>query len=342
MNSRVKTISEQSDCNIGAIFGSSRSGTTWLGAIVASHPEILYRFEPFHRLQKTKHIIKELYELTRSDTFSAQDVPYMYDCLLPAYPESEKPPFFSKNFSTKLSFGKSFLWPLARKISLIYNLFPYLYTPTAKPMLVFKEVDYPDMVVKFLTETQIPVVYIIRHPCAVVSSIMRGQEKSVMPPPKHKLAILKKVLTKHEPELTELYADKLDELTISEQEALYWLVEIRRALRACQKSPNGLTVIYEELTERPLEIAQEVFQHFNLTMSEESVAFIEESTQKSLSSAIKRGEVKMNQYFTVFRDPKVSRDRWKEEMSPEEQMRVMQIVQDSPEFALGAEKGFWA
>ena len=334
-------ISEKGNCNIGAIFGSSRSGTTWLGAIVDSHPEILYRFEPFHRLQKTQSLIKEIYDLTRSDNFSAQDVPRIYNCLLPAYPESEKPPFFSKNFSTRLSFGKSFLWPLARKNALGDHLFRYLYTPKGKPMLVFKEVDYPDMVVKFLTETDIPIVYIIRHPCAVVSSIMRGQENSVMPMPEKRLMVLKRVMTKHEPKLAEMYGDKLDKLTISEQEALYWLVEIGRALRACQKSPNGSIVIYEELTERPLEVAREVFQHFNLTMPEESVAFIEESTQKSLTSAIKRGEVNMNQYFTVFRDPKIARDRWKEEMSPEDRTRVMQIVKDSPEFALGAESGFW-
>ena len=334
-------ISEQNNCNIGAIFGSSRSGTTWLGAIVASHPEILYRFEPFHRLQKTQSNIKEIYELTRSNDFSAEDVPHIYNCLLPAYPECEKPPFFSKHFSTRLSFGKPFLWPLARKNSLGANLFRYLYTPKGKPMLVFKEVDYPDLVVKFLAETKIPIVYIVRHPCAVISSIMRGQENSMMPMPEDRLMTLKRVMTKHEPKLTEMYGDKLDKLTVAEQEALYWLVETGRALRACQQSPNGSIVIYEELTERPLEIAKEVFQHFNLTMSEESVAFIEESTQKSLTSAIKRGEVNMNQYFTVFRDPKVSRDRWKEEMSEEDRMRVMQIVKDSPEFALGAEKGFW-
>ncbi|MDJ0687656.1 MAG: hypothetical protein QNJ41_04020 [Xenococcaceae cyanobacterium MO_188.B32] len=208
-------------------------------------------------------------------------------------------------------------------------------------MLVFKEVDYPDMVVKFLTETEVPIVYIIRHPCAVVSSIMRGQENSLMPMPEPRMAVLKRVLNKHEPKLAKIYGEKLDKLTISEQEALHWLVENGRALRICQKHSQGLIVIYEELTERPLEIAQKVFQHFNLTMPEESVAFIEESTKKSLTSAIKRGEVNMNQYFTVFRDPKVSRDRWKEEMSKEDRIRVMQIVKDSPEFSLGAERGFW-
>ncbi|MGK7938517.1 MAG: sulfotransferase domain-containing protein [Xenococcaceae cyanobacterium] len=335
-------ISEQSNCNIGAIFGLGRSGTTWLGAIVASHPDILYRFEPFHRLQKTQSTIKEMYELTRSDSFSAQDVSRMYNCLLPAYPESEKPPFFSKNFPSRLSFGKSFLWPLARKNQFLSPAFRSLYTPKGKPFLVFKEVDYSDMVVKFLAETDIPVVYIVRHPCAVTSSIIRGQKNSLMPMPKERLVVLKRVMPIHEPKLAEIYLHKLEELTIAEQEALYWLVQTGRALRACQKSANGLIVIYEELTERPLEIAQQVFQHFKLEMPAESVAFIEESSNKSLTSAIKRGEVNMNQYFTIFRDTKAARDRWKEEMSEEDQMRVMQIVKDSPEFALGAEKGFWA
>lgn len=335
-------ISKQSVCNIGAILGLGRSGTTWLGAIVASHPKILYRFEPFHRLQKTQPAIKEMYDLIMSDNISPEDVPRIYQCLLPAYPESEKPPFFTKDFSSRLSFGKSFFWPLARKNAFLSPVFRSLYTPKEKPFLIFKEVDYSDMVVTFLNKTEIPVVYIIRHPCAVTSSIVRGQKDALMPMPEDRLVVLKRVLPKHAPKLAEIYEHKLEELTTIEQEALYWVVQTGRALRACEQSPNGLVVIYEDLTERPVEIAKQVFQHFNLTMPEEAIAFIEESSNKSLKSAIKRGQVNMNKYFTIFRDRKVARDRWKEEMSPEDQMRVMEIVKDSPEFSFGVEKGFWS
>lgn len=339
---KLKMISEKINGNLGGIFGLARSGTTWLGAIVASHPQIVYRFEPFHRLQKKHSTVREIYHTLKSyEALSAKNIPHIYDCLLPAYPECEKPPFFSKDLATRLSYGKSLLWPLARKNFLFSHLFCYLYTPKNQSMLVFKEVDYADMVVNFLEKTEVPIIYIIRHPCAVAHSIMRGQKNAFMPMPPARFVVLKKVLHKHEPKLAEIYGDRLETLTISEQEALYWLVQNRRALRACQQHSQGLIVIYEELTERPLEIAQDVFRHLNLTMPAESVAFIEESTNKSLTSAIKRGEVNMNQYFTIFRDPKVARDRWKEEMSKEDQMRVMKIVQDSQEFAIGAEKGFW-
>ena len=85
------------------------------------------------------------------------------------------------------------------------------------------------------------------------------------------------------------------------------------------------------------------FKHLGLEMAQQSIAVIEESTkvQSKLVKKIKRGEVGINPYFTVFRNPQVSRDRWKTEMPKEDQMRVMEIVKDTEVFAIGAEKGLW-
>ena len=43
---------------LGAIFGTGHSGTTCLGSIISSHPNIAYRFEPFHRLEKISKDLK--------------------------------------------------------------------------------------------------------------------------------------------------------------------------------------------------------------------------------------------------------------------------------------------
>ena len=46
---------QHNDVKLAAITG--RCGSTWLGAMVSSHPEVAYLFEPFHRLSKTQPAI---------------------------------------------------------------------------------------------------------------------------------------------------------------------------------------------------------------------------------------------------------------------------------------------
>lgn len=331
---------ENNNCHIGALFGAGRSGTTWLGAIISSHPDIAYRFEPFHRLQKTNPKVKEiLEELIRSDGFSVNNLSLVYRMLLPATPDLDKPPFFPKNYRMILSLGKSCTWPLARHNSLVSHLFRFLYTPIDCPMLIFKEVEMVDIFCQLLGKTQMPIVYLVRHPCAVVSSILRGQKSSLVPEGRRNF--LHNLLVKYNPILAGEYGERLDDLTVCEQEALMWRLDVERAVSACQSHPNGLLVVYEELTQNTLEISSKVFHHLGLEIAKESVAFIEESTNGSSVSRLKRGEVGINPYFTVFRDSKVAQNSWKNDMLKENIMEVMGIVKDSNVFTMIADRGLW-
>jgi hypothetical protein len=297
------------NCNLRAIFGAGRSGTTWLGALVASHPEVSYRFEPFHRLQKKQIAIHEARQLMEVDTFCDRDLPQVYDALLPAYPELEKSPFFAKKFPTRLSWGKAMLLPIARKNPWGARLFRYLYTPLNSPMLVFKEVELIPVLLSLLERTNIPIVYLMRHPCAVVSSLIKGEQQALMPSGRR--TVLKSILANNFPQLLQDYGDKLETLTTAEQQALLWLVDVQQAIQVCQKRSNGLVVIYEELVENPLTIATKVFKHYGLEMVPETLNFIKESSQASRTNQLKRGEMFINQYFTVYRDSKEARDSWK-------------------------------
>jgi hypothetical protein len=166
---------------IGALFGMERSGTTWLGAILASHPEIAYRFEPFHRLKDTKPQVRQLLEQIRAGEFGSSDLPQLYQALRPAYASCDKPPFFPKTYRTLLPVGRSLLWNVARKNALVDTLFRTLYSPQGTPLLIFKEVALGNVFRNLLQDTGIPMVYMMRHPCAVVWSIMRGQKVALMP-----------------------------------------------------------------------------------------------------------------------------------------------------------------
>ena len=331
---------QYNDVKLGAIFGTGRSGTTWLGAMISSHPEVAYRFEPFHRLGKSRPEIAAALERIRAEDFNSQDLATVYQALLPAYPELEKPPFFPKNYGMKFPLGREFTWPLARKTNWGSNLFSHLYMPKGNPTLIFKEVALEDVLISLLNLNKVPIVYILRHPCGVVSSLLRGQKDSLMPTGMR--SVLLNLLTKHQPHLAEKYQSRLPKMHISEQEALLWLVEVEQAIQVCEANSNALIVVYEQLVEQPKEILEKILTHFGLSMTSQCLEFIEQSSQSSMSSKIKRGEIGINQYFSVFRNSRSSSIRWKQEFSAEDIARVMQITQHSKGYALGAATGLWA
>lgn len=324
---------------LGAIFGTGRSGSTWLGAMVSSHPEVAYRFEPFHRLSKTNSAIAIALEQIRSSDFSFQDLNSLYQALLPASPELEKPPFFAKSYSTNLPLGRGFTWSLARKNDWGKKLFSRLYTPKGNPTLIFKEVALVDVMSKLLELNQVPIVYLLRHPCGVVASTLKGQKETLMPSGRR--SVLQNLLTKHQPHLAEKYQDRLAQMHVCEQEALLWLMDVERSVRLCQAHQNALVVVYERLVEQPLETLEKIFTHFGLSMNPQSIKFIEQSTHSSLKSKIQAGEIGINKYFSVYRNSQSCRDRWKQDLSGEDIERVMNIVKDSQGYALGAATGLW-
>ena len=327
---------------LGALFGASRSGTTWLGTLISSHPKVAYRFEPFHRLAKIQPDVGRSFEILQSPQLSSEDRSQIYHSLLPAYPEIEKPPFFDKDYQATLNWGREFTWPFARKMPLVGQIFQKLYTPKTgngqTPTLIFKQVEMVYLIAPLLERLGAPVVYLMRHPCAVIWSRIRGQKNALMPT--GRADKLDKILRESFPELVEQYAGQLK--TNTEKEALLWRLDVECALSDCSNSPKGLPIFYEELVENTLPVVERVFEHFNLSLTQDTVSFIEDSTQTTNDLWQKRGEVGINPYFSVFRDSQAVCDRWKEEMPAEDRARVMKIVSDSKAFQMAAEQGVWS
>lgn len=329
---------------LGAIFGSGRSGTTWLGCILSSHPDVAYRFEPFHRSRSiSSSNLNTIKNNIEQGNFSEEELWKLYQELKLAYSAWEKPPFFSKNHQSYRQKLRPFLYPLARKFNRFDQFYSSFFKPSSEPLLIFKEVTMTNLFVNLLKTKQVPLVYIIRHPCAVLSSLKKGQEKKLMA--EGRRTVLKSLLAKHDPQLAESYKNQIDNnsLSILEQEALLWRVDNEKVLKSVHNQPNALLIWYEELTQNSLELSETLMSHFNLKMTKEVVRFLEESTQEKFSRLyrIQRGELGIDPYFSIFRNPQVSRDKWKETMSQEEKDEVLNIVQDSIVFLKGCELGGW-
>ena len=322
-----------------AIFGAGRSGSTWLGAIVGSHPEVAYRFEPIHRLAVDNPEIRSLRTRLASGDFGTEVLEEIYAAFLPAYPELEKPPFFPKAYQARLKRGRSVLWPFARSARGFGAAFRWLYSPRSLPPLVFKEVSFEHIMRNLLERTQIRIVYLVRHPAALLHSQLAGQDKALMPTARR--AVLDDFIRREDPDLARRLGVDLNALTPLETEALLLRLDLEVGWRAARASPSALVVVYEELCERPFEVAQQVFEHFGFDFAESSRKFIRMSMGANRWSRLWYGEIGINPYFSVFRDPRQGRDRWKREMSPVDQRRVQELFEDSDAFRALRAGGFW-
>lgn len=323
-----------------AIFGSGRSGSTWLGAILSSHPEVVYRFEPFHRLKAFDHRTSAGLGRLRSDDFSEDDLPDIYRALLPAHPESDKPPFFRKDHGVRARRGRSVLWPLSRRSSLIASTYQWLYSPIGNPPLIFKEVELTREFVKLATRTTMRMVYLVRHPCSVVWSISRGADIGVMS--FNRQEVLQQSLRSHDADLADRFAPRMDELDVLQKQALLWRIDVEKVLKAVRSLDHVKIVLYEQLATNPVMVSEDILHHFQLSMSQQTRRFLEQSTQSKQVSLLKRGEMGVNRYFSVFRDPRESRDGWKRGMPVGDIDRVMDVVCDSEAFEFGLKSGTWS
>lgn len=336
---QLETLEKQKAGNLKqlmGVFGSGRSGSSWLGSILDSHPMVAYRFEPFHRLQHNADVSrlrKRLEEKSCSDS----DLIQVYDILLPANSHIERPPFFSKTNS--LFFGKSWLRPAACRFKSLNALYMQIYTPRQHPALIFKEVTMEPMMRNLLKCTTMPLVYLVRHPCAVISSTLDGQKQGVMPSGRH--SVLTSLLNKHEPRLAEKYGSQVALMNPLEKEALLWRIDVEKGIAACRKSDKALVVLYEKLCDDPEGISTQIFNHFSLSISSHTLNYLDNFIQTQRKKLKRRHEFGIKPYFSVMRNPATMKNRWKEKLSPDEKKKIFALVEDSEAFQYCASRGRW-
>ncbi len=321
--------------SIGGIFGTSRCGSTWLGAILDSHPDLVYRFEPFSRA-KQNPAARKLRTIVESDVEEGS-WKKLYYTLLDANPSVDKPPFFKKTFNLKLKPGRKFLWAAAKRVpgfSPIYKLF---YTPSENPAIVFKEVNKERYMSTLIDDFNVPVVYLMRHPCGVTWSHLKGQEIGVML--SNREDDLQQRLDEHHPGLLDEIGIQYEDLTKPQKRALLWRISVEDGLKHTEKK-SVIPIVYENLCHDPLPGVRQVFEHFGLSVPEQTEEFLKESSQESMMSRIKHGEMS-NAYFSVFRNSSEMANKWCDQMPKEWWPDIKKVIESSPAYQFGLEHGNW-
>jgi hypothetical protein len=168
------------------VFGIPRSGTTWIGKIFDSHPETLYLHEP-----DTEEKVTELPRFIR---------PYQYSQYLKFITEyiqqlttktslrvNGKLPLFNKNYRSHVLNlflqGNVYLAKILEQANIKIGMINYLKLIRNKPYtVVWKSIEsFARLGLLLEANKDLKVVYIIRHPCGQIASVLEGEKRNTLP-----------------------------------------------------------------------------------------------------------------------------------------------------------------
>lgn len=322
-----------------AIIGPARSGTTWAGSLVDSSPDVIYRFEPFSRLSAVDAEIQNWFMRLRNQQVTDADLRNIYSSLCPADPLTNKAPFFGEKSYPLRTFGRRQMWPVARLLPPARKLYSAAYSPIPGPPMVFKEVTFINPLRNLIERTSVPVVYLVRHPCATVLSTMSGPvEGSIF----RRQRRLRELVLEHAPAYADRFAHVLESTDVVRRNALLWLFEVATCVALVRSSPRGMVMTHEQLADDAYTHAQALFAHLEITYGEHTVRFIDRLYHVSADG---RQEPRRtgwgSKYYSVYRNPREQKDAWKKKMSGEDRAKVEEIVQGDAAIEYCAALGHW-
>ena len=306
------------------VLGAARSGTSWLGKIFDSHPDVLYRHEPDLALWERRLP----FFIPEPDTDAYVTVAAEYVARLmhtPTFKASGQLPAFPKSYHT---FGmqslRTAMIEALRGVGAVsgsqrMRAFPVpdLFRPDRHPHLriVMKSVSAAGRARVFLKALPgMRLVFLLRHPCGQVASARRGftQGKFVSGDP----VLVHDVLSTPGGQRYGLTEDRLTAFGNTELLAWHWATTNELVLDAMSGHENARFVLYEDLCADPVEQTRDLFSFTGLDWNRQTENFIRRSTSFGGTE----------RYFSVFRNAVASANRWRTELSEQDQRIVMDVV----------------
>jgi hypothetical protein len=304
------------------IFGFARSGSTWLGKIFDSHPDLLYLHEPdisdrgienfphwFTTTPTSKEIAGAALYLRRLlDIRDARTIGIR--------------PFFRKSYRGTAA--------EAAHLSLIYAA---KLLERIEPVRVANAIHIPDLafghrplrtVIKSVSalgraeallaaDSSLIPLHLIRHPCGFIASMLRGAKRNLIDWPRQ----LGRLAATRSAERLGLDRDNLNENDDVAILAWSWLLSNAEAHSAIRKA-NGLVLNYDTLASDPLAHVCSLFNQLQLGWPVQTQNFLQ------LSQSSEGG------YFSVFRNSREAAERWRTELDKATVARIRSIVCRDP------------
>ena len=303
------------------VLGSPRSGTTWLAKIFDSHPSTLYRHEP-------DELIPPTYGLDPSEQIRAwlQQRGLRAAAKRPYFRKTWRPlPLENARRGFVVALAVTQRMPALARFARLIGV-PDLVAPTRRNAVrgLLKLVNW-DAHLAARTMPNIRCVFILRHPCGQIASVMNGlatqQEPGRVINPAdgsfNRFEALEAVAAAEAAAARQgVDAASFAALPDVAKYAWSWRAFNEPAVAALSDMTNAYIVVYEDLCRQPEAEAQRLFAFAGLDWHAQTSAFLGTSTQHEGSSG----------YFDVFRATEQVADRWRQTMKPEQQAAVRDVV----------------
>jgi hypothetical protein len=318
--------------------GMPRSGTTWIGKILDSHPRTLYRHEPdtWQRLRTVP-----LFAGTSASAVQQLEIRQFVGALpgVRADRVCGKRPIFPKDYASTFAVRRYAAMSLVEKalgrvgIEMVSPLPPQP-GPSERFRLAVKSIESLGRLgtlVDSIPEARY--VLIVRHPCGFVSSVLRGeaQQRFGHNEAAHDYELLGMACGTEQARRHGITLDLLRSLTPAERLAWRWVIFNEKAADETRGRADVYTLIYEQLCWDPLDQARRLFDFCGLDWNEQTERFVRSSTSSSKPD-----------YYSVFKDPMGSAWRWRAEMDPQDIHRVTAVVRRSSVASMYFEPSDWA
>ena len=316
------------------ILGAPRSGTSWLAKIFDSHPDVLYRHEPDTVLRN-----EELPWMCRpEDVGKYRDKAAVYLRQLidtSTLKTAGSLPIFPKRYQGLIG---SFL-----RTGIIYGLrsaeLSGRVRRVARSIRISNHLDldrHPELrvVIKSVSSRgrarlfaeALPgayVIFIVRDPFGQVASMLRGAALGKF----EDVVSVGEVLQTEQARQYGLTRERFFALPVVEQFAWNWAILNERAINDLADIDTARVLSYQELGADPIGMSRELFTFTGLRWERQTDNFLRRSTNF-------RGR---ERYYQVFKDTREAMNRWRKDLSLDDQHRIRAVVQETSLAAFCAE-----
>jgi hypothetical protein len=316
------------------LFGSPRSGTSWLAKIFDSHPQTLYKHEPDRSgfglpfapsIETAEHWRTTIQRFVA--TLAANNTHHV----------AARLPVFQKSYRKKLAQPIHKFSVLGSGVAAVFGrnwpVFQCANINDSQVRLIWKSTDSLGrlgIILRALDDCR--AIHILRHPCGYISSVLRGEAQHqfiTKVPTSEDYRTMQTLLDTCQSRRRGLRIDRLRDLHPVERMAWMWVLVNEKARDDARGDSRYVTVRYEDVCRDPINRVGDLFSVCGLDWDRQTAEFLRASTLEYRPAGLNRITQDSRRYYSIFRNPIASADKWKSEMKPEDIQRVFRVVRQS-------------